>query len=159
MGRLCGGKWIPWMKAGKPHQLYLETASYPQVIKPSLRAFRRCCCFTENSPTKGQRVELKQCFSLVTSSGEKPELSPGSAELMKAMSLSVNDFSLPVSSFLRTKIKWIILFQMNNKAKLYNESYDTHVIIIQDFYVLLLFERDLFYSILFSKRNITFKIQ
>lgn len=41
------------------------------------------------------------------SSGEKPELSPGSAELMRAMSLSVNDFSFPVSSFLGTKIKWI----------------------------------------------------
>lgn len=88
------------------------------------------------------------------SSGEKPELSPGSAEQMRAMSLSVNDFSLPVSSFLGTKIKWIILFQMNNIAKLYSESYDTNVIITQDFYVLLLFERDLFYSVLFFKRNI-----
>lgn len=56
------------MKAEKLHQLYLEAASFPQVTKPSLWVFRRCCCFTKNSPTKGQWVELKQnAFSLVTS--------------------------------------------------------------------------------------------
>lgn len=38
---------------------------------------------------------------------------------------------------------------MNNIAKLYSESYDTNVIITQDFYVLLLFERDVLFRFVF----------